>query len=117
MGAREDIAGAEALSVERLATPEEIRGAVAQAAADLSAWLDMARGSAGLPDGSRRRRAPEGYPEIPPADGIACSAEDADSYGRVWWRAFKSARDEVEATTFESIARSWFHRRDQLRGR
>lgn len=109
--------GIELSPVLRAATADEINAARTAATAAEAAWLDMARRAAGLPvTGSRRSKAPDGYPQIAPVDGRASEA-DADTYGRMWWRVYKTAqsldwpRDEVRR--IEAIARRWYAVRDK----
>lgn len=104
--------GATIKPVRRMVTADEMAKARSKAAADLDAWLDMARRAAGLPTRSRRRKVPEGYPDIPPADGQAGLVE-ADHYGSVWWKAYKNARSDDEKKSFGSVAHRWYAIRDR----
>lgn len=104
-------------AVTRVVTPAEIQKAIDDAAADELAWLSLARRAAGLPvTGRSRTRVPAGYPEIAPADGAA-TAEQANRYGRMWWRAYKAAQSHswpaAEISRVESIARRWYAVRDK----
>ena len=106
--------------VIRLVTQDEMNAAHAQSQADLEAWLNMARKAAGLPVRGRVRSAPpEGLQPIQPVDGDA-SPEQADSYGRMWWRAFKEAerrgRPAEEIARYRQIAHRWYAIRDRDRG-
>lgn len=104
--------------VIRLATQAEVDAATAAAAADLAAWLDMARKAAGLPTAApvRRRKPPEGYDAIPPATGEA-SKNDAGEYGRIWYRVWKEAESQElskkELRAFGDIAHRWYAIRDR----
>lgn len=100
--------------ITRPATDEEIEKARTKEHEDLNAWLDMMRQAAGLSTTTRRRIVPDGYPPIPPVDGVA-DIETADGYGRAWWRAYKNARTEEEETTFKRIGSRWYKLRDSLR--
>lgn len=103
-------------SVARLASAAEVQAAHDAVLASKTTWLDMARKAAGLPIATRKRKPPEGFDVLPPADGKA-SASEAGQYGRVWWRAFKLAqelgRPVEEVSRFESIARRWYAVRDK----
>jgi hypothetical protein len=108
----------------RLVTQQELSEAQAKAAADRvkvaadrDAWLDMARRAAGLSTTGRARKSPPvGFDSIPPADGTA-SANQAEEFGRVWWRAFKQAaiagRPSEEVDAYKAIARRWYAIRDK----
>lgn len=94
--------------VIRLATADEIAQGQEQHEREFNAWLDMMRRSAGLQTtGRQRKRAPAGYPEIPPAEGTA-PPDVAHAYGSAWWRAYKNARDEDEGKRFESLGHRWY---------
>ena len=104
-------------SVTRLVTDAEIAKAAAAAGADEDAWLNMARRAAGLSTSGRvRSRVPDGFPPIAPVDGSA-TAEQAATYGRMWWRVFKAAQSRGwvrgEIMRVESIARRWYAVRDK----
>ena len=104
-------------TVTRLVTDAEIAKAAASAEADEDAWLNMARRAAGLSTFGRvRSRVPDGFPPIAPVDGSA-SAEQAATYGRMWWRVFKAAQSREwvrgEVLRVESIARRWYAVRDK----
>lgn len=98
-------------TVTRIVTDEEIHAAHVALHKDEEAWLDMARREADLPSKTRRQNPPAGLPEIPPADGRA-TEEDANEYGRAWWRVFKTGEEhelpKEELTRFKSIAYRWF---------
>ncbi|GAA1162765.1 hypothetical protein F6W69_06810 [Microbacterium oxydans] len=103
--------------VTRLVSAAEIDKAAASAAADEAAWLNMARQAAGLSTTGRvRSRVPDGFPPIAPVDGTA-TAEQAATYGSMWWRVFKAAQSlgwvRGEMKRVESIARRWYAVRDK----
>ncbi|BAU32501.1 hypothetical protein [Microcella alkaliphila] len=103
--------------VERAVTAEELDQATQKAAKDLDTWFRMARRSAGLSVSGRLPGKPPGdLPEIPPADGEA-SREDADAWGRGWYRIWKLAeehgRGAEEIAAFKSKAYRWFAVRDR----
>lgn len=104
-------------TVTRLVEEAEIEKAAAAAASDETAWLNMARRAAGLSTAGRvRSRVPDGFPPIAPVDGSA-TAEQAATYGRMWWRVFKAAQSlgwvRGEVMRVESIARRWYAVRDK----
>lgn len=103
-------------AVRRVATATEIAAAHAKADQASTDWLEMARKAAGLPSRSRRTKAPEGYPEIAPADGEATKAQ-ANEYGRMWWRALKLAEAQglpsEEVKVISAIAHRWYAIRDR----
>lgn len=107
----------ELASIVRLATPAEIAAGARSASAARDAWLGMVRRAADLPtSGSVPSKAPDGYPEIAPVDGVATTAV-ADDYGRMWWRAYKAAEEagwhSTEVQKLKSIAHRWFAIRDK----
>lgn len=105
---REELRQYELSEVIRTATAEEVAKGQAGYERDLNAWLNMMRRAAGLATkGRARTRVPNGYPEIPPADGTA-TPNVAGQYGSAWWRAYKSARDEEEAKRFQSLGHRWY---------
>lgn len=103
-------------TVSRLVTDAEVAKAHADADVLEAAWLDMAKKAAGFPATTRRRKAPEGFPEIMPVDGDA-SAQEAGEYGRMWWRATKVAEQRGESADvikkFKSVASRWYAIRDR----
>lgn len=103
--------------VARLATDHEIEAAEKRKDADRAAWLNMARHVAGLPTTGRVRHSPpDGYPAIPPAAGHAAPTE-ADSYGRTWWRVYKTAERAgwaaPDIAVIRAVAHHWFAIRDK----
>lgn len=105
---REDLEHHELKDVIRLATPQEVANGEAIQQAAENAWLDMMRRAAGLATRGRpRNRVPDGYPEIPPADGTA-PPDLARAHGSAWWRASKSARDDEERKRFENLGHRWY---------
>ncbi|QTV80732.1 hypothetical protein [Microbacterium sp. NIBRBAC000506063] len=107
----------ELASVARFASPAEIAASTQKVNADRDTWLSMARRAADLPtNGSVPSNVPDGYPEVAPTDGVA-TAGDADSYGRMWWRAYKAAEEAEwpvgEVQRFRSIAHRWYAIRDK----
>lgn len=104
---RQDVAGQELGQVSRRATAQEEARGRAEHESARNAWLDMMRRAAGLPaPGDARRRVPDGYPEVPPAEGTA-PPEEAGGYGLAWWRAHEAARDDEERERFETLGRRW----------
>jgi len=100
--------------IKRLVTQDEIEKAHAKQGAETDKFWKQAQIAAGLERG-RRARVGEGFPEIHPATGSA-TAEDADVYGRGWYRIWKRAVDEGRATeeqaAYRAIAYRWFAIRD-----
>jgi hypothetical protein len=108
-----EILGVELQDAIRLATGAEVAAGRAQYEREPGAWLDMMRHAAGLPmEQPAQLAAPAGFPDIPPADGIA-SAGQAAQYGSAWWRAYKNARTEEERRRFRSLAHRWYAIRDR----
>ncbi|MDR2620116.1 MAG: hypothetical protein LBC29_03190 [Propionibacteriaceae bacterium] len=104
-------------SVIRVATPQELEAAAVKRRkieAEKNSWLDEARRAAGLPVKGRRRKIPEGYPAIAPVSGTATSLAKAQTFGSMWWRAYKAARNDEEETRFNQIAQFWYAQRDAL---
>lgn len=102
--------------VRRMVTTEEVAAAHQRHADAQERWFNIARRAAGLPTKSRARKIPDGFPDIPPVDGTA-DRNNADRFGRGWWRIYKQAeesqRDAEELKRFKSIAYRWFAIRDK----
>lgn len=100
-------------SVIRKATPEEVAKGQARHDHELNAWLDMMRRAANLATTGRiRHKVPDGFPEVPPAEGTA-PPHVAERHGAVWWRAYKNAREDDESKKFKSLGHRWYAIRDR----
>jgi len=105
--------------VTRLATPAELAIASKRGSAvtgEESAWLKAARSAIGLPVAGPIKTTFPNLPAIPPVSGTATSAEQAQAYGAVWWRLYKTTGDPDEAEAFRDAARGWYRQRDALLG-
>lgn len=122
-GLPEDLDGYDPAQILRAATPRDIakaERAAGQAAAEsalvATIWLDMMRAAAGLAlvGGQLSRQVPSGYPSIPPAEGTTRNAEEADAYGRAWWRAYKHDGAGAAAPRFRELGQRWYDVRDAI---
>lgn len=109
--------GMELKSIISLIPQSQVDKVHAAHEAAMREWLNMARHVAGLPTSAPvGAKAPPGFDPLPPAEGTA-DMTTADSYGQVWWRAYKLAeelgRASDEAATFQRIARDWYRVRDR----
>lgn len=117
LGLPESARGIELKPLRRLIPEAEVVAAQAQRDSPAHAWLDLARRAAGL-EVTRPlvEKVPHGFDPLPPTDGTA-SADKADKYGRIWWRAYslstELARDPDETDAFKSAGQHWFRQRDQ----
>ncbi|PPF47049.1 hypothetical protein C5B85_01880 [Pseudoclavibacter sp. AY1F1] len=118
-GTPADLVGFEPAQIVRAATKRELARtsqAAAEAADSDGIWLDMMRRQAGLAAGRPQLpdTAPSGYPPIPPAEGTTRSAEQADAFGRAWWRAYKHDDAGAAAPRFRELGQHWYSVRDAI---
>ncbi len=61
----------------------------------------------------------EGHLTVPPLDGRTNSRDEADTFGKGWWKLYKEAEQdqlpEDIIKAFKQAAETWFSRRDNLR--
>ncbi|QKT06589.1 hypothetical protein HUN08_04830 [Gordonia sp. X0973] len=113
-----EVEGLEVVTVTRLATEQEIQAVTRQRALDKAAWLSMALKAAGLPTLTKvPPEVPSGFPDIAPIDGQAPDVSTADDYGRMWWRAYKTAErvglPNEQVQKLRGIAHRWYAIRDR----
>lgn len=114
--------GMELLPVLSVVPEEQVRNAMAKHSKSISNYFDHARKTVGLPiKGRLGATFPDDYPSIPPLKTDSYTADEADHYGRVWWRIHKQAeelsRPSDEVRAYKSAAIAWFKRRDKKTGK
>ena len=100
----------------------QVRDALTRNAKKIGNYFDHARKAVGLPiKGRLGTTFPEHYPQLPPLTADRYTTQEADYYGRVWWRLYKqaeeSSRPSDEVRAYQSAAMAWFRRRDKLTGK
>ena len=107
----------ELVAVTRLVPQREVDAAVQEVEGRRDLWLSMVRHAAGIPGAEFVPAEPvDGYPNIAPLSGSA-SVEDADRFGKMWWRAYRIAQelnlDPAEVSTYKNAGHRWFAVRDR----